>query len=186
MAGNNATVTTKDGDTFTGDLVVGADGIHSKIRQQMWRVANDIEPATFEMEESEVPCYFKCIFGISKPGTMPEDMSSGYVLAKKSTILIAQGAGRRAYFFLFVPVSPDGPKFGDDIPRYTKEDEATLVEEHWDVPIVRGKLTFGDLYKARTISTLVPLQEHVYKKWYYGRIMTIGDAAHKVCKMGPF
>ncbi len=27
----------KDGSTYTGDLVIGADGVHSIVRQEMWR-----------------------------------------------------------------------------------------------------------------------------------------------------
>ena len=34
-------VFTKDGSTYTGDFVVGADGVHSAIRQEMWRIADE-------------------------------------------------------------------------------------------------------------------------------------------------
>lgn len=48
-------VKTKDGDCFTGDIVVGADGIHSTIRKEMWRIANTIEPGYIPQSEYTGP-----------------------------------------------------------------------------------------------------------------------------------
>lgn len=33
-------VTTKSGVTYEGDLVVGADGVHSQVRSEMWSFSN--------------------------------------------------------------------------------------------------------------------------------------------------
>jgi hypothetical protein len=54
-----------------------------------------------------------------------------------------------------------------------------LVKKHMN-DIVTERYTFGDLYRARETSTLTPLAEHVFHRWYFGRIVTIGDSAHKV------
>lgn len=37
----DVTVFTEDGSRYTGDFVVGADGVHSTVREEMWRVARD-------------------------------------------------------------------------------------------------------------------------------------------------
>lgn len=37
-------VETADGSVFHGDIVVGADGIHSKVKQEMQRIAADETP----------------------------------------------------------------------------------------------------------------------------------------------
>lgn len=37
-------VTTSDGQTFSGDILVGADGVHSKVRSEMWRLADTLQP----------------------------------------------------------------------------------------------------------------------------------------------
>jgi 2-polyprenyl-6-methoxyphenol hydroxylase-like FAD-dependent oxidoreductase len=34
-------VYTKDGSTYTGDFVVGTDGVHSAVRQEMWRISDE-------------------------------------------------------------------------------------------------------------------------------------------------
>lgn len=44
MSDTGVTVTTADGDTFSGDMLVGADGVHSVVREAMWRYAG-LKPA---------------------------------------------------------------------------------------------------------------------------------------------
>ncbi|KAI8290105.1 hypothetical protein K4K60_006852 [Colletotrichum sp. SAR11_57] len=89
-------VKTEDGSTYAGDILVGGDGVHSKVRQEMWRIASVSDPTAFPPEERS------------------KDM------------------------------------------------------------------TFGDLYDNRIKSTLVPLEEHVFRRWHFQRILIIGDAATKV------
>lgn len=44
-------VETSDGQSFSGDILVGADGIHSKVRSEMWRLADDMEPGYIPASE---------------------------------------------------------------------------------------------------------------------------------------
>jgi 2-polyprenyl-6-methoxyphenol hydroxylase-like FAD-dependent oxidoreductase len=46
-------VHTADKDVFTGDLVVGADGIHSVIRSEMKRIAAEVKPGYFKVDEEK-------------------------------------------------------------------------------------------------------------------------------------
>jgi 2-polyprenyl-6-methoxyphenol hydroxylase-like FAD-dependent oxidoreductase len=92
--------------------------------------------------------------------------------------LVITAPGNRTYWFLFDSL----PKtlYGRDIPKYSKEDEAELVKKHFNDHITETA-TFGHIYEDRIMSTLVPLEEYVFERWHFERIITIGDAAHKVC-----
>lgn len=68
---------------------------------------------------------------------------------------------------------------GNEIPRFTKEDEIALAEEHFSDQVAEST-TFEDVYRNRLQTALVALEEHVFERWHFGRIITIGDAAHKV------
>ncbi|OJD12471.1 guanine deaminase [Emergomyces pasteurianus Ep9510] len=48
---DGVSVTTQDGSVFSGDILVGCDGIHSKVRQEMVRLANDVCPGYFPARE---------------------------------------------------------------------------------------------------------------------------------------
>ena len=39
-------VETPDGRVFTGSIVVGADGVHSQVRQEMWRIMDAEMPGS--------------------------------------------------------------------------------------------------------------------------------------------
>lgn len=88
--------------------------------------------------------------------------------------------GNRLYWFLFASMEKMS---GGQIPRFTKTDEAELVKDRLG-DFVTETVTFGDIYEQRQISTLVAVEEHVFKRWHFGRMVTIGDAAHKVCFHG--
>ncbi|KAL3489582.1 hypothetical protein BJX62DRAFT_226497 [Aspergillus germanicus] len=152
-----------DESVYSGTLVVGADGIHSSVRTAMTTLAQELEPGCFDPDEvASIPCRYRCSFGIAQhvPGWVRGDC----------TISLAKGA--RSSLF-------PGPRIRD-IPKYTKEDEAEFVRRSADVAISRG-VTLGHVYAKRLSSTLAALHEVVFKKWFFRRIITIGDAAHKFC-----
>jgi 2-polyprenyl-6-methoxyphenol hydroxylase-like FAD-dependent oxidoreductase len=37
-------VETKDGSKYSGSILVGTDGVHSRVRQEMWRIADAEKP----------------------------------------------------------------------------------------------------------------------------------------------
>ncbi|KAH7230268.1 hypothetical protein B0J15DRAFT_518297 [Fusarium solani] len=169
---------TQDGSMCEGDIVVGADGIHSAVRDEMWRLGKEQSPGYFsEDENSQVPVSTRCIFGISNKPSCYGSRSQQMVLGQDHAYLVIAAPKDRVYWFLF-----DGlpeTKYGRDIPKYSKADEEVLVGARRDDPVTED-LTFGDLYDKKIMSTLVPLEEYVFDRWHYKRIITIGDSAHKI------
>ncbi|KAI1500210.1 FAD binding domain protein [Biscogniauxia marginata] len=175
-------VITKDGEKFSGTLVVGADGINSVVRSEMWRIGNKLQPGYFPPgEEDRIPCYYKCSSGIAQNVPNWEPRSYNIVLGKRMSQLVVSGPGNRVYWFLFVRL-PE-PKYGKDIPKYSKEDEVQFVKDHMNLPITE-KVTFGHIFAKRLSSTLTPINEVAYKKWYFKKIITFGDSAHKPNPIG--
>lgn len=123
-----------------------------------------------------MPCDYKCIFGISifksfKPSSTQSSFRKGF------SYLVITGPSNRVYWFLFVNLGKT--HYGPEIPRFSKKQEEELAKSHWDDK-VSEEATFGDLYAARVSSVLTALPEYVFEKWHFRRVMTIGDAAHKV------
>lgn len=57
---SHVTVTTSTGKSFTGDMVAGADGINSTIRQKMWEESQSIDPTW--VDPSEIECMYTSDF----------------------------------------------------------------------------------------------------------------------------
>lgn len=58
---DSVSVECADGSIYTGDIVIGADGIHSKIRKEMGRIAHDSNPGMMERDETSTlfpPSYY--------------------------------------------------------------------------------------------------------------------------------
>lgn len=50
---NGVCVSTDDGTLYHGDLVVGADGVHSRMRSEMWRLAGAAHKSVAKEKESK-------------------------------------------------------------------------------------------------------------------------------------
>jgi len=170
-------VRTGPGSLYRGHILIGADGIHSSVRREMFRLAHETKPGHFPVgEEDRVPCYYQCSFGIAQDVDHWQDGDECFTIGDGKNFLVAPGPRGRVYWFLFRKL-PE-VRYGKDIPRYTKEDEAAFVKENFHLAI-NENLSFGKLYEKRISSSLTPLHEVVFKKWYFDRILVIGDAVHK-------
>ncbi|KAF7554875.1 hypothetical protein G7Z17_g2592 [Cylindrodendrum hubeiense] len=176
-SGSGVQVSTQDGQVHHGSIVIGADGIHSVLRREMSRIAGETQPGYFPAgEEDRVPCYYQCSFGIAhKVAGWPKNEQS-FTTGDQKAFLVCSGPHDRVYWFLFVKL-PEA-KYGKEIPRYTREDEALFVKEHQSL-LITESLTFGQVYAKRIASTLTPLHQVVFEKWFFNRMLLIGDSAHK-------
>ncbi|KAL1983805.1 hypothetical protein VTN96DRAFT_9891 [Rasamsonia emersonii] len=98
------------------------------------------------------------------------------VFREHNSYLVMGGLHDRVFWFHFFNIGQR--VYSPNIPRYTKDDQTRRLKEHENDPIMPG-LTFGDLVRNRVTSNMTALPEYAYEKWSYGRIITIGDAAHK-------
>jgi len=171
------TVKCTDDTSYEGDIVVGADGVFSVVRQEMWRAADREEPGLIPDEEKHhMKSEYQILYGISSatPGltaghydvTYMKDVSSMTVIGKNDTV----------FWFLFSRMDRVY-KFGE-IPRYTKQDAEAFAERHLDINL-QPNVKFGDVWKNRKYSTLVATEEADYKHWTWGRFACLGDSVHK-------
>lgn len=171
-------VKTASCDVFSGSILIGADGIHSTVRQEMRRLADERSPGYFPRgEEDNVPSYYQCNFGIAQDVKNWNPGEQTITCGHGKSLLIASGPRGRCYWFLFIKFADI--RRGKDIPKFTRQDEEKMAEENRDL-IIQENLTFGDIYDKRVSSTLTSLHEVVFQKWFYERTMLIGDSAHKV------
>ncbi|KXH64060.1 hypothetical protein CSAL01_12789 [Colletotrichum salicis] len=173
---------TADGLENTGDVVIGADGVHSTVRHEMRRLAKKLSSEVFsETEEGEVACDYQCIFGISKscPEVNPGEMNS--VFRDKASYLIIGGSNGRTYWFCFQKF----PKrlHGSAVPRFTERDVEEAVATFSDEYILPG-VQMSELIRSKVSVSMTPLVEHVYSTWHFGRVSKVGDSCYKFHPIG--
>ena len=94
-------VTCEDGTTTRGDVLVGCDGVHSIVREEMWRLAQSQEQSSFDPADKELLfAEYQCLFGISAQtkgitdGEISVNHDEGF-----STMII--GGKHKVFWFLF-------------------------------------------------------------------------------------
>ncbi|KAH7195692.1 hypothetical protein DER44DRAFT_814375 [Fusarium oxysporum] len=172
LANGGVHAVTSDGTIIAGDILVGADGVHSTVRSEMWRLAGRLSPGLFDPNEHEAPpCENSCIFGISNlcPGINPGDLHC--VFRNSSSYLVTGGPQGRVYWFRFQKLPEK--VHGSAIPRYTEKDLQKSLSEAAD----------DNILPSLKFSTLIE-NKYVYKQWHFDRIITLGDSAHKFHPVG--
>ncbi|KAL4890998.1 hypothetical protein BDV59DRAFT_209334 [Aspergillus ambiguus] len=174
----SAIVHCADGSEWTGDIVVGADGVHSLVRNEMWnRMEKQQLGRDVAREKAEMISEYSCVFGIStatgnlKPGDMHRTYSKDF-----STLTIV-GKNGRVFWFFFAKM--DRKYTIENVPRFTSEDREKHIAQYLHISI-SSDVTFRDIYKNVISTAYVPLEEAFYKHWVVDRMVCIGDSIHKM------
>lgn len=184
-------VRTENGKFFEGDLVVGADGVHSRVRREMWRLTDQPISQTDRDGELRVPNYeihsadtisgmtveYACVFGISNavPGLRPGEQVTSFNEGR--SFLVFPGVDERAFWFLLYKLDRVFPYHR--APRFSNAD-AERVCSLFSEDIIWRTLKFKDLWERRETFSVTGLEEHVFQTWHSGRVVCIGDSMHKV------
>lgn len=168
-----------DGTSYTGDIIAGADGVFSTVRQQMWKSADQEEPGLISTEEKEhMIAEYQVLYGISNatPGLIAGNYDVTYMKDVSSMIII----GKDGVVFWFIFQKLDRVYRMGEIPKYSKADAEEFARLHADINLDNDPhVTFGDVWKNRKYFTLVATEEADYKHWTWGRFACLGDSVHK-------
>jgi 2-polyprenyl-6-methoxyphenol hydroxylase-like FAD-dependent oxidoreductase len=200
-AKDGVTVTCDDKSSYKGDVLIGADGVYSRTRVAMWDLAEKDLPKEVKADRTGEPpparlsvageaaklllthgnlalrAKFKTLFGIATvPGSplTPGDMDVIWDEGMGGSTFA--GPDGKIWFFAGEPLDA---QYGiDDIPQFTADDEEEFVKRLGHMTFRPG-FTLADIWKYKSSSRLVPVEEAIYKVWTWGRIALIGDSIHK-------
>ncbi|KAG9665381.1 FAD/NAD(P)-binding domain-containing protein, partial [Aureobasidium melanogenum] len=142
---SGVTVVCEDGTSYTGDILAGADGVNSKARSEMWRLADEVDP---ELVKNDKTCKIK----LSKANT---NVCTVLPLPR----VVCQ-LNDRTYYFVFEKMNKIYKP--PHIPRYTQADRDEFAKRHSDMKITE-RVSVGDIHKNSVSSTLVGIETATYK-----------------------
>ena len=168
----------EDGTEYIGDVVVGADGIHSKVRREMQRHAEETgPPGLMDNDKNCITSEYNCFFGVSEP--IPElregNLHTVYDI-DQSGLLFVGNKSLPQWFFI---TKMDKKYQGDKIPRFTKADMENQVLQRGDFQFTAG-LTLKRLMATTKTLSYLALEEAIHEVWTYDRIVCLGDSIHKM------
>ncbi|KAH9886424.1 FAD binding domain-containing protein [Xylariomycetidae sp. FL2044] len=164
------TVTCADGSVHQGSIVIGADGVHSKVRRQINK-----------MQENDVPfsSTYCGLYGYTER-TPALDVQTLYETHSRDfTIQITVGEDRQQFLVCERLAQPTR-----DSRRYGPDDEASLAKRIADVRFPGRKpdefVSFGEIWDKRQWSTMANLEEGITEKWHDRRFVLVGDSVHRM------
>ncbi|KAF9151855.1 hypothetical protein BG015_006127 [Linnemannia schmuckeri] len=156
---NKITIHLSNKNTFEGDIVVGADGAYSAVRQRMYEKLR-AEGKLPKPDQEDLPFSCTCLVGQTKvldPKEFPAAMEQRFRNSENS-------------------------EWGD-FPAQTMCEET----RDFPIPLEDGKhRTLGELYDQtpKEFISKVMLEEKVFRTWYHCRSVLLGDACHKLSPAG--
>lgn len=166
-------VTCEDGSTYVGSMVLGADGVHSKTRKIMRKLALEANSTTTWDDEEPFPAAYKCVW-CSFPRA--SDSKSGDAIETQAAdrSIMYLGGNERSWAFLYKKL----PQTTTKRSNYTEKDIEKMADEFADFSVTETQ-TVKDIFAEKLTVGMANLEEGIANNWTWKRIVLAGDACHK-------
>ncbi|KAG0366281.1 hypothetical protein BC939DRAFT_502193 [Gamsiella multidivaricata] len=191
--GDGVMVRTADGQTHHGNILVGADGAYSSVRQSLYEYL-DKHKTLPKSDKQPLKYSTVCLVGQTKPLDPAEWVGIG----DKECRFDSVHGEREPYFWvtfttadnticwmvlllLDVETSKIHSTFRNS--EWGPEAAESMANDVRDFPVPSGEnKTLGDLIDLtpKELISKVMLEEKFFKTWYDGRTVLLGDACHKM------
>ncbi|KAG0087222.1 hypothetical protein BGZ92_007499 [Podila epicladia] len=191
-------IRTSDGQTHEGDILVGADGAYSAVRQSMY---GQLKRDNKLPSSDDQPLPFTCVALVGQTYPLdvnrfpevdrPDCLNHGVISATSPYSLMTFTTKYRTICFVMLQhLDGESSKMNDAFRNSEWGPEAAeqMCKEVRDfaIPGGDGNLTMTDLIDntPKHLISKVMLEEKVFDTWYHGRTVLIGDACHKMNPAG--
>ncbi|KAF9921038.1 hypothetical protein FBU30_008969, partial [Linnemannia zychae] len=191
-------IQTSDNTIYKGDILVGADGTYSTVRQRLYEALKK-EGRLPKSDQEDLQFSNTCLVGQTKAidlALFPE--FQGPMVPFYSTMghntpytWVCGATAQKTITWMVIhhldkATTREAEEHQIQEPNSTKwgpEAVMSMVDQTRDFPLPVGarKMTMGDLYDLTPKDQIskVILEEKVFKTWYSGRAVLLGDACHK-------
>ncbi|KAG0032317.1 hypothetical protein BGZ82_006586 [Podila clonocystis] len=173
---NGVMIRTSDGQTYEGDILVGADGAYSGVRQSLYTALKK-EHKLPSQDDEDLPYKFVSLVG----QTMPLDPAEyPELLREDSPFQVVIGDNN------YAASSKQNDAFRNS--EWGPEAAEQMCKDVKDFPILAGDgtKTLNDLFEKspKHLISKVMLEEKLFTTWFSGRTVLLGDACHKMNPAG--
>ncbi|KAG0308430.1 hypothetical protein BGZ99_001146 [Dissophora globulifera] len=183
-----------DNTSYVGDILIGADGAHSSVRQSIYKQLES-KGLLPQPDTENLAMGYNCMVGVTNPldpakypKLLDDNAHFNVVLGKERRSWGTNKLTNNRICWILLIQFVDAEEAAEQRFRNSEwgpESNDMMAQEFRDFPHPFGG-TIGELIDAtpKQSQSKVFLEEKMFETWHYGRAALLGDACHKMIPAG--